>query len=153
MLSYCRTNLNILILLTDFQKFFYSICQENLQFYRKKYLLSFLEWLCTNAHGSRSGSRRSRQTVGGVWGVTQGRISGKSAHYLFQTLKALLHDAIPHREEEYVSQGLVIRNRFLSDLCRKEGTQIGSFTKVCQIVLRVLTGPVISVTKTSDDFW
>lgn len=51
-----------------------------------KNLSSPLEWLCTDAYGSRSRSRWSRQTVSGVWGLTQGRISGKLANVPFKTL-------------------------------------------------------------------
>lgn len=51
-----------------------------------KNLSSPLEWLCTDAYGSRSWSRWGRQTVSGVWGLTQGRISGKLANFPFKTL-------------------------------------------------------------------
>ena len=37
----------------------------------------FLEWICTNAHGGRSWSRRSYKTAGRIWSITAGGISGE----------------------------------------------------------------------------
>ena len=53
----------------DFKKLSVNVILEILGF--------FLEWICTNAHGGRSWSCWSYKTVGRIWSIAAGGISGE----------------------------------------------------------------------------